>query len=113
AQVPDFRAARGKRHPLPAVLLLACVAMLGGARSESAIAEWGTNYGPEWRRRLGLTHARGPSQATIHRLFRGIDVTLLERHLGQWAQQVLANLPPGVAPDGTCPLEGIALDGKT
>jgi predicted transposase YbfD/YdcC len=73
----------------------------------------GANYGPDWRRRLGLTHRRGPSQATIHRLFRGIDVALLERHLGQWAQQVLVSLPAAVAADGNRPLEGIALDGKT
>jgi predicted transposase YbfD/YdcC len=112
-QIPDVRHARGKRHPLRAVLLLACVAMLGGARSESAIAEWGANYGPEWRRRLGLTHARGPSQATIHRLFRRIDVTRLETCLGQWAQQVLACVPAPAAADGARPLEGIALDGKT
>jgi predicted transposase YbfD/YdcC len=112
-QIPDFRHARGKRHPLHAVLLLACVAILGGARSESAIAEWGANYGPEWRRRLGLTHARGPSQATIHRLFRRIDVDLLERCLGQWAQRVLTCLPATATGDGVRPLEGIALDGKT
>jgi predicted transposase YbfD/YdcC len=112
-QIPAVRRARGKRHPLRAVLLLACVAILGGARAESAIAEWGANYGPEWRRRLGLTHARGPSQATIHRLFRRIDVTLLEAHLGQWAPRVLACVPAPAAVDGVCPLEGIALDGKT
>jgi hypothetical protein len=112
-QIPDSRRGRGKRRPLRAVLLLACVAILGGARSESAIAGWGTNYGPEWRRRLGLTHARGPSQATIHRLFRRIDVALLEAHLGQWAHQVLARLPAPAAADGVRPLEGIALDGKT
>jgi predicted transposase YbfD/YdcC len=112
-QIPDFRRARGKRHPLQAVLLLACVAILGGARSESAIAEWGANYGPEWRRRLGLTHARGPSQATIHRLFRRLDVALLEARLGHWAEQALAALPAPAAADGIGPLEGIALDGKT
>lgn len=112
-QIPDGRHARGKRHPLRAVLLLACVAILGGARSESAIAAWGANYGPEWRRRLGRTHARGPSQATIHRLFRRIDVTLLETHLGHWAQQVLACVPAPTAVAGVRPLEGIALDGKT
>jgi predicted transposase YbfD/YdcC len=112
-QVPDSRRARGKRHPLRAVLVLACVAMLGGARSERAIADWGANYGPEWRRRLGLTHARGPSQPTIHRLLRGIDLGHLEMLLGRWGQQVLACLPPPVATDGSRPLEGIALDGKT
>src|SRR6478672_2110667 len=112
-QIPDGRHARGKRHPLPAVLLLAGVAILGGARSESAIAEWGANYGPEWRRRLGLTHPRGPSQATIHRLFRQIDVARLEHCLGQWAEQALACFPAPRAAEGEWPLEGIALDGKT
>ena len=109
AQVPDFRQQRGKRHPLLAVLTLSCVAMLCGARSETAIAEWATNYGSVWRRRLGLTHPRGPSQATIHRIFKGLDAAALERCVGAWAQQVLVATPRS---DPRL-LEAIAIDGKT
>ena len=109
AQVPDFRQQRGKRHSLLAILTLSCVAMLCGARSETAIAEWATNYGAVWRRRLGLTHPTGPSQATIHRVFKGLDHEALEQCVGAWAQQVLGTIPsgdPGL-------LEAIAVDGKT
>ena len=39
AGVPDPRSRHGRRHPLPAVLALATVAMLCGARSLYAIAQ--------------------------------------------------------------------------
>ena len=40
AAVPDPRAARGRRHPLVAILAMAAAAVLTGARSFAAIAEW-------------------------------------------------------------------------
>jgi predicted transposase YbfD/YdcC len=84
--------------------------MLCGARGESAIAEWADNYGEPWRARLGFTHPKGPSQSTIQRLFRGIDCLALERCLGDWAAQVLAQLPTDNRP---LPFEVLAIDGKT
>lgn len=83
--------------------------MLGGARSQSAIAEWVATHGAAWRQRLGFTHARGPSQATVHRVFARLDVAALEQALSAWAQAVVAALPP--APSS--PPDAIAVDGKT
>ena len=107
--IPDFRRPQGKRHPLRALLLLAAVAMLCGARSQSAIVDWGKNYGPERRKQLGFTHRDPPSQSTVQRIFAHIDASLLEARLTLWAQRALAQL--------TCvsdapPLEGVAMDGK-
>jgi hypothetical protein len=41
AELPDPRSRHGRRHPLPAILALSTVALLAGARSLYAIAQWG------------------------------------------------------------------------
>ena len=108
AVIPDFRKARGKRHPLPAIFALACCAMLCGARSYSAIAEWGRNYGVRIAQALGFTHAT-PCASTLHTIFRHVDRDEFEAHLGAWADSVVGSLP--VAPE--TPEIAVALDGKT
>ena len=106
AEIPDFRRCRGKRHPLPAILSLACCAMLCGYRSYSAIAEWGRNYGAGMAQALGFVHDT-PCAATLHTIFRHVDRDILESKLGAWAERVVARVPP--AP----PAAAVALDGKT
>jgi predicted transposase YbfD/YdcC len=108
AMIPDVRKPRGKRHPLAAIFALACCAMLCGARSYSAIAEWGRNYGTRIAQALGFTHSP-PCAATLHTVFRHVDRDAFEAHLGAWADQVVGSLAPGLE----MPATAIALDGKT
>jgi len=108
AEVEEFRQARGRRYELLSVLLLCCVAVMCGYRSQAAIAEWGTNYGRQWLARLGIRRRRGPSQPTLHRIFKGIDYEQLERALSRWAELVLGSHP--LLSDA---LEAVAVDGKT
>ena len=81
--------------------------MLCGARSYSAIAEWGRNYGMRIAQALGSTHTT-PCAATLHTIFRHTNRDEFEAHLGAWANQVVGSLPPGLSPE-----TAIALDGKT
>jgi predicted transposase YbfD/YdcC len=108
AEMPDFRRCRGKRHPLPAILSLACCAMLCGYRSYSAIAEWGRNYGTRIAHALGFTH-NTPCAATLHTVLRHVDRDAVEAKLGAWAEGVVVSTP--MAPSAG--EAAIALDGKT
>jgi hypothetical protein len=107
--LPDPRHPSGRRHPLEAVLALACAAMLAGCDSLLAIAEWGRDphAGAPLARRLGFTRERTPCVATLHRVFRRLDVVAFETAVGQWAAAVTTAL--GTAPSPA----GIAIDGKT
>lgn len=100
AEIPDFRKDKGKRHPLSAVLALACVAIMCGAKGYSAIAEWGRNYGKEISKVLGFTREKTPCSATFCNIFRGLDIKLMESKLGQWADSISS-------------VTGISIDGKT
>lgn len=86
--VPDPREESGKRHPLRAILTLAAVAMLSGARSLYAIAQFGRDRGAGFARELGFTRdvaPHSPCCATLHYLFRRLDRPAFEAALRRWA----------------------------
>jgi predicted transposase YbfD/YdcC len=103
-EVPDFRSTRGRRYPLAAILALACAALLCGYRSYSAMAEWGRNYGAGLAHALGFLRQTTPCAATLHGIFRHLDVACFEACVGRWAQQVLSARPGATV---------LAADGKT
>src|SRR4029453_10139373 len=92
AEIPDFRRCGAKRHPLPAMLALACCAMLCGYRSYSAIAAWGRNDGARIAHALGFTH-NTPCAATLHTVFRQVDRDEKEAQLGAWAEGGVVSTP--------------------
>jgi predicted transposase YbfD/YdcC len=104
SEIPDYRKAKGKRHPLPSILALACVAMMCGYKSYRTFSKWGENYGEELMKALGFTHVKGPCAATFSIIFRRINVRLLEKKIGIWAENLLSKLKG---------CDNIALDGKT
>jgi predicted transposase YbfD/YdcC len=79
-----------------------------GARSQAAIAEWGENYGTRWLSRLGIRRRRGPSQPTLHRIFKALDGLCFEQCVTCWVEQVLTTCTSTDAAP-----EVLSLDGKT
>lgn len=110
AGVPDPRRPRGWRPdyaPVPLVGLLQATvaAVLCGARSQNAVAQWIRERGedePTLLEALGMPPGRSTCAATLYRVYRALDVAAFETALGTWLAQT------GVAPD-----DPVALDGKT
>jgi hypothetical protein len=110
AEVPDPRRPYGWRSdypplPLVALLQLSVAAILCGARSLYAIAQWGRERqedDPALLEQLGVPPGRSPCVATLHRVFKGLDVAAFEQALSRWLAQT-----------GIPPSDALALDGKT
>lgn len=105
SEVKDPRKPKGVRHPLMAILALSVCAMLGGARSLYAIAQWGRDH-PQLAQSLGFSRERTPCVATLHHIFRRLDVDAFESALGRWAQECLGRGEATIAIDGKA-LRGI------
>jgi hypothetical protein len=103
AQVPDPRSRHGRRHPLSAILSLAVLAMLSGAKSYQAIAQFGRDKGAALAHALGFTRGKTPTKSTFSVVFRILDVQAFEHALSHW---LTARLPEGQQ-------KLLSLDGKT
>jgi predicted transposase YbfD/YdcC len=77
--VPDPRRRRGRRYSLQSILLIAVSAVLAGARSYAAIADWAVLVRPA----VGVC-GRPPSGATIRRVLLAVDPVAVEAALTVW-----------------------------
>jgi len=105
ATVSDPRALRGVRHRFVTILGIAVCAVLAGARSYAAIAEWAHDLPPAVRLRLGAGRRRPPSESTIRRGLQRVDAAELDRVVSAWlSARAQAASPPGervvIAVDG-------------
>src|SRR3954463_1336725 len=108
--VPDPRQRRGRRHGLQSVLLLALQAVMAGASSWVAIAQWAA-IAPQ---ALGVCGA-SPSAATFRRVLAAVDITAVEAALTTWVtgrQTRARTQQPAGATAAECRTV-LAVDGKT
>src|SRR6266545_3771251 len=105
-QLPDPRGRRGRRHPLPGLLVIAAVAVLAGARSFAAIGQLSRKL-PQatlarlgtWQRPYSTWHV-APSETTLRSVLQQLDADELDRVVGGWlAEQAAAGRGP-IAVDG-------------
>lgn len=106
--MPDPRQARGKRLEWTFILGVIACAVLSQQRSAAAIAHWVHSHAPLLLTAFQPRQGRVPSEATIRRALRHVDVEHLEYHL--------ARLPhprstPHTPPRPPVP-RGVAIDGK-
>jgi predicted transposase YbfD/YdcC len=114
ATVTDPRTRTGRRHPLVAILVLAAAAVLAGARSIAAIAEWAADAPQPVRAALGTRRDPRtghwvwavPSETTIRRTLARLDAEALAAAIGAW-------LADRDQPGQQQRRRAVAVDGKT
>ena len=77
ATIPDPRSRHGRQHPLSAVLALVCSAIMCGAKSYTAIAQWAQDQDIGLMHRLGFTR-RPPKTGGIRKILIALDLKAFE-----------------------------------
>jgi predicted transposase YbfD/YdcC len=103
--VPDPRAARGQRYPWSLLLVLISAAVASGQSHARAISQWVHEQATPLRAALDWQAPHWPSEATLRRALRDLDVAVLDACVG--------SLTPGASDATSAQLVGLALDGKT
>lgn len=105
-QLHDSRKKRGIRHSQISIITLAVCALLSGAKTIQAIAEWGLQLSDPMMKRLGCRWRPwdgkwiSPSEPTIRRTLQRIDPNEVDQVVGSWVA--------GHEVDG----DAVAVDGK-
>ena len=80
-----------------AILALSVCAMVSGARSLYAIAQWGRMQDPKVPKELGFTRDRTPAVSTLRKVFSSMDTDSFESVLGEWIESRLGTGEEAIA----------------
>lgn len=109
--LPDPRGKQGKQFQWWHLLMIIGWGLLCGQKVVRGIAEWAQAHGTLILEALGEELPRVPSESTLRRVVRHIDMALLEAQVTQYGQE-LAALAPYASFEETGGWEGQAVDGK-
>jgi predicted transposase YbfD/YdcC len=109
--IPDPRGKQGRQFRWWHLLGIVCWALLCGQKAVRGMAEWAQAHAAlimeAWEEEL----PRVPSESTLRRALRHVDIDQLEAHLAQFGEKATAMLSPSMATQ-TGGWEGQAVDGK-
>jgi predicted transposase YbfD/YdcC len=110
----DPRMRRGRRYNWVFLLILIASAIVSGQQTAHAIAHWVMLHANELRERLQPPRASLPSESTLRRVLRWIDVKILEQRLACQAELLAVMAPKAGAITASTGevLQGQAIDGK-
>lgn len=115
-EIPDPRKTKGIRHRYLSVLAVAICAVISGAKSYIAIAQWAKNSTQNMRKRLGCRRDLKtgkysvPSEPTLRRVLQETESELVDKVLGKWFSDFQTQECEGIAIDGKS-LKGARMNG--
>ncbi len=110
-QVPDPRKKRGVRHRFSAILFISVCAVLTGAKSFAAIAEWAADRVEDTLTAVGITAV--PDASTIRRAFAAFTGDGFDIVIGTWlARRLAATRTPRIRRRRAIAVDGMALRGS-
>jgi predicted transposase YbfD/YdcC len=111
--MPDMRKARGKRYSWTLLMAMICSALVSGQCSGHAIAHWISVHAKSLHTALKIQRSSMPSESTIRRALRALDIETLEHRVSGYTQGLASSA--SAASDRTAEgesLQGQAIDGK-
>ena len=90
-QVPDERAATGRRHPLWLILLIMILGIMSGYWGYRGLGRFVERHRRQLIETLKIPQARVPSYSTIRRVMMTLDYEAVTQVFNDWASQYTQN----------------------